>query len=309
LLIDAYASRLRLAGYRPSSVEARVSCLQSFVRFLAPKPIAEATRLDVESYLGRPLAAESRRAYRGHLKGFFAFALDEGYIASDPTTKLPPVRVPRGQPRPISAEDLRTALANADGRMRAWLLLMSLAGLRCIEVAALRPQDLTVTECGPLLYLRECKGGGTATVPAHQAIASSLLALPVRNGTWWDVTAKRVSSVISAYFHDCGINATAHQLRHWAGTEWYRVSGHDLLTTAQLLRHATVATTQIYAALDPTRPAQVVSQMSCMPATTAPVLDLTIPAQRDSLASLARQLEAMADASTAAATSSAAACP
>lgn len=42
-------------------------------------------------------------------------------------------------------------------------------------------------------------------------------------------------------------------------TSWYKASGHDLLTTARLLRHANVANTQIYALLDPTRPAQVVA--------------------------------------------------
>jgi integrase/recombinase XerD len=288
LLIDAYASRLRLAGYRPSSVEARVSCLQSFMRFLAPKPIAEATRLDVESYLGRPLAAESRRAYRGHLKGFFAFALDEGYVVQDPTVKLPAVRVPRGQPRPISPDDLRTALGNADGRMRAWLLLMSLGGLRCIEVAALRPQDLTITESGAMLFLRECKGGGTGSLPAHQAITLSLAGLPVRNGLWWDVTAKRVSTLVSAYFRGIGVNATAHQLRHYAGTEWYRASGHDLLTTAQLLRHASVATTQTYAALDPTRPAEVVAKVRTLPGGGS-LLDLTREAD-DARGRMLRQL-------------------
>lgn len=275
MLINAYASRLRLGGYRPSSVEARVSCLHSFERFLAPRSLVDAGRLEVEAFLGRPLAAESRRAYRGHLKGFYAFLVDEGYVATDPTFKLPPVRVPRGQPRPISPDDLRKALGNADARMRAWLLLMSLGGLRCIEVAAVRPQDLTITDGGPMLFLPECKGGGTATMPAHQAITSALLCLPVRNGRWWSVSPKRVSSLVSAYFHDIGVNATAHQLRHYAGTEWYRASGHDLLTTSQLLRHATVATTQIYAALDPTRPAQVVSRVR--PVAGVPAIDLTAP--------------------------------
>jgi site-specific recombinase XerC len=56
----------------------------------------------------------------------------------------------------------------------------------------------------------------------------------------------------------CGINATAHQLRHYAGSSWYKASQHDLLTTARLLRHADVSSTQIYAQLDPTRPAEVV---------------------------------------------------
>jgi integrase len=58
------------------------------------------------------------------------------------------------------------------------------------------------------------------------------------------------------------IPATAHRLRHFAGTAWYRVSGHDLLTTAALLRHANVATSQIYVQTDTTRPAEVVDAVT-----------------------------------------------
>jgi integrase len=43
-----------------------------------------------------------------------------------------------------------------------------------------------------------------------------------------------------------------------AATSWYKWSGHDLLMTQALMRHATVSSTQIYAATDPTRPREVV---------------------------------------------------
>lgn len=50
-----------------------------------------------------------------------------------------------------------------------------------------------------------------------------------------------------------------HRLRHFAGTAFYKASGHDLLATARLLRHSKVDTTMIYAQLDPTRPTEVVN--------------------------------------------------
>lgn len=260
MLIEAYGNRLRLAAYRPQSVTARLSCLRTFERTLADRQatIKTAGRLDVEAFLARDLKPESRRAYRGHLRGFYAWAVEEGYVQHDPTLKLPPVRIPRAVPRPINHDDLRKAVRLADPRMRAWLLLMALAGLRCIEVAALRPVDVSATDSGPLLFLRECKGGGTATVPAHQAVLDALVQLPSRNGLWWDCSAHHVSTTVSAYLRSLQVNATAHRLRHYAGTEWYRTSGHDLLTTARLLRHASVATSQVYAQLDPTRPAEVI---------------------------------------------------
>lgn len=261
-MLDRYANQLTLSGYRPRTVSERLVVLRAFASSLEPRQLAQAERQDVEAFLARPLAAESRRAYRSHLRAFYSWGVDEGLLADDPTLKVAPIRVPRGQPRPISSDDLALALDQAPGRMRAWLLLMALEGLRCLEVSGLRPRDLTVTPTGTLLFLRECKGGGSATVPAHPAVLEALKQLPVRNGLWWNCNAKTISRQVRDHLHSLGIMATGHQLRHAAGTSWYRASGHDLLTTATLLRHASVDTSQIYAQLDPTRPAEVVNLVS-----------------------------------------------
>ena len=262
MLITAYCNRLRLAGYRPSTITHRERCLRAFEASVAPHQLTQAGRLDVEAYLSRPLAPESRRAYRSHLSAFFKWALEEGYVSADPTAKVPAIRVPKASPRPVSHDELRRALDHAGGRMTAWLLLMALGGLRAIEVAALRPEDLTIAQDGQaLLFLRETKGGGTATIPAHEFIAQALLALPIRDGLWWKCSANHVSVTVAEHLRASGVNATGHRLRHFAGTEWYRASGHDLLTTARLLRHVSVRTSQVYAQLDPTRPAEVVAAM------------------------------------------------
>lgn len=266
MLIDAHLNRLRLAGYRPSTLLARSTVLTAYQRSLADHhTLTTATRMEVEAFLARDLAPESRRAYRGHLRGFYRWAIEEGHVAGDPTDRLPTVRIPRAVPRPVPDQQLRKALDLAPPRMTAWLLLMALAGLRCIEVAALRPEDVSVTETGPLLYLRETKGGGSATVPAHSAVLAALVQLPARDGRWWEVTPRYVSTEVSGYLRSVGVDATAHRLRHYAGTAWYEASGHDLLTTARLLRHASVRTTQVYAEVSPTRPAQVVDLVPLPP--------------------------------------------
>lgn len=257
-LIDSHLNRLRLAGFRPKTVKDRGQVLEAFARGLGPhRALNEATRLDVEAYLSRPLAQETRRAYRSHLRSFYAWCVEEGLMTEDPTARIPAVRVKRGTPRPVLDADLTRALDLADRRMRAWLLCMALAGLRCMEVAALKPADLLDTASGPLLYLTDTKGGGTATVPAHPAVVEALAVVPIRNGLWWSVTPATLSAQVNRHLRASGVAATAHQLRHWAGTNWFRASGHDLLTTATLMRHASVDTTTIYAQLDPTRPGEV----------------------------------------------------
>lgn len=254
----AYRNRLTLAGYRPSTVTARMQVLTAFAREVEPRQLEAATRRDVEAFLARPLAPQSRRAYRSHLRAFYGWLIDEEDITVDPTAKIPAVRVPAGTPRPLSDDDLHLALTQAEPRMRAWLLLMALAGLRCMEVARLRPCDLMEASGAVVLFLRECKGGGTSTVPAHQAIVAALADLPVRDGLWWDVQPETVSKQVSAYLRARGIDATAHGLRHSAASAWIKASGYDLLTTSRLLRHANVGTTQVYARLGEERPAEVV---------------------------------------------------
>jgi integrase/recombinase XerD len=258
LVLDDHLNHIALTGHRPRTVQSRREVLVRFSEQLGDRPLSDATLRDVERFLGRHLSPASRRTYLSHLRAYYRWALRLGLVLADPTADVGSIRVPQGVPRPMDASDLTLALAHATPRMRAWLLLMSLAGLRCLEVAGLRPQDVTDVAGMPVLYLRETKGGGSATVPAHSAIIEALNALPIRDQAWWTVGARTVSTDVGRYLKALGIGATAHQLRHRAGTDWYEASGHDLLTTARLLRHAQVSTTQVYARIDPTRPAEVV---------------------------------------------------
>lgn len=221
------------------------------------RSLADATRHDVELWLSRPLAPASRRTYRSALRGFYSWAVDEELLRTDPTVKVPTIRVPRGVPRPVSDDDLARALTGATPRMRSWLLCMALAGLRCCEVAALEPRDLITSPVGLLLHLRDPKGGGSATVPAHPLLVEALAALPTAGGVWWTVTPGTLSATVNRHLRAHDVRGTAHGLRHTAGTAWLAASGYDLLTTAALLRHVNVTTTTLYTKLSPERPAEV----------------------------------------------------
>jgi integrase len=259
-MIQQHLAHATLVGLRPRSLQARAVVLRSFANHIHPKSLASANRRDVESFLSRPLSPASRCTYLGHLRSLYRWAVEAELIAEDPTAKVKVMSAKRGTPHPLSAADLATALENAGPRMRAWLLLMSFAGLRCCEVSKLRPGDLLEGPDGSLLlYLRETKGGTTATVPAHPAVVDALIHLPITDGEWWSVNANGISGQVSRYLHGLGINASAHHLRHTFASSALEVSGYDLLTTSRLMRHANVNNTQIYAAINPARPAEVVN--------------------------------------------------
>lgn len=266
-IIDAHLAALRLASYRPRTIDSRATVLRLWQTWLADQhaTLLTATRLHAAAWVGREhLSPATRRAYRSHLRSFHRWTVEEGHATSDPTDRLPSIRVPAPVPRPVSQAQVAAALDGAPARMRAWLMLMAYAGLRCCEVAGLRPQDVEVRPDGNvLLYLRETKGGRPAWQPCHPAVVAALAALPVdSDGRWWTSSAHRIGIDVRAYLHGRGIPASSHRLRHYAGTAWIAASGHDLLTTAQLLRHVNVRTTQGYAQLDPVRPSQVVAAVA-----------------------------------------------
>lgn len=192
--------------------------------------------------------------------GFYRWAYKQGLVAESPADDVPTVRAPRLLPRPLTAEQVARAIDLAPTPLRAWVLLMAGAGLRCIEVAALEPRDVFL-EPTPTLMLRVTKGGEQQTVPLHPLILAELRALPVRNGLWWNVDRQKVSYMVGTYLRSVGIQASAHNLRHTAITEWYQASQHDLITTQRLARHAALSSTQIYADVAPVRPAEVVAAM------------------------------------------------
>ena len=170
MLIGAYSNYLTLAGYRPTTISSRRKVLTAYENSLQGTPLHSATRLHVEAFLARDLAPESRRAYRSHLRAFYTWAVDEGYAQADPTEKVPPIRVTRGLPRPMTDRDFRRALDTATPRMRAWLLLMALAGLRCMEVSALRPEDI---QMGNVARCCSCESARAAGRPSSRATRRS----------------------------------------------------------------------------------------------------------------------------------------
>lgn len=261
-LIDSHLSFLRFINRRPATVRARADVLNAFSNYLQARPLPCATRSDVLGYLGRDhLEPASRSAYLSHLRGFYLWALDEHLVDADPTYRIPHPRVPKRVPRPFELDTVAFAVSCAPPRTKTWLLLMFLAGLRAMEVAGLRPDDVILAPT-PILYLRERKGGDSGTVPAHPMVLDALAALPVRAGRWWNVSPRRVTVVVSEFLRSIEVEGTGHRFRHSAGTTWYEVSDHDVIAVQRLLGHALLTSTMIYVDVAPTRPAEVVAAVN-----------------------------------------------
>ncbi len=102
-LLDGWAAWMTLSGLAENTVRARTTQLRAFARIHGP--LDQATRTDVARWLGRYRGAVSRSTYASYLRTFYEWANGEGYIANNPTDRLPKIKTPRKLParyRPTS---------------------------------------------------------------------------------------------------------------------------------------------------------------------------------------------------------------
>lgn len=138
-------------------------------------------------------------------------------------------------------------------RTRAMILLGAFQGLRVHEIAKVRVEDVDTDD--KVLRVNG-KGGVDAVLPLHPLVEALVPGMP-RRGWWFPsyedtrrcVRAASVSLTIGKAMTREGVHGSAHSLRHWYAT-WLLRSGADAVTVQQLLRHASLATTQIYTKVD-----------------------------------------------------------
>lgn len=250
-MIEQFCAAQLQRGVMASSVQRRAADLRKFDRWLDPGTLLDATVADVEAFLvARGWAEPTRYAFLSHLHAYYKWAVRRKLVDFDPTEFVDRPRLRPGLPRPIADDALAYLLSQSTGRMRAWLVLGSFGGLRCMEIAGLHRSDIVDSDG----YMRVLgKGGKERIVPLHPLVLEALRVLPMpRLGPLWTaqsgqpLTGANVSQLANRWIREMGVDATMHQLRHWFGTRSYR-SCQDVLAVAGLMGHSNAATTAVYA--------------------------------------------------------------
>ncbi len=235
-------------GYSPRTVKRREMTLTGFSRSLEPATLADATLSDIEEWLASKASVRTRHAYRSDLRVFYAWAVKRDVLATDPTEHVESVRVPKSLPRPVG-NDVHVALLTGTLRTRRMVALGLYAGLRCAEIAALDGGDMG-TGSEAVLVVRNGKGGKDRVVPMHAELVAIMTGVgagavfPGRGHA--HVSSGAVSRTIRSHLQRCGIDATAHQLRHSFGTEMARASKGNLVAVAAVMGHESIQTTRGY---------------------------------------------------------------
>lgn len=260
-LLTKYETYCRASGMRPSTIQLRLMWLRRIARTI---DLETATFAELIGWLGsHDWQPETRKSARNAMRSFYRWAMNEGVLPTDPSSRLPAVRVPTGVPNPAPTDLLQVALAAASPRDALLISLAAFAGLRRSEIASL-PWS-AVTWAG--LHVVG-KGGRSRTVPLLPKLAVALQVErrmrergEVGEGYRYDVdpyspfvfpshTIDHMSSCTVGLIlsRALGHGWTGHSLRHRFATLAYGVD-RDLLTVQQLLGHSKPETTARYTAV------------------------------------------------------------
>jgi len=208
------------------------------------------------------------------LNGFARYVRRRWGLEFSGLALIDPPKAPRRKPRPVS-ETAAAEMIGAAGDAPGWIGLRDAAlvtllygcGVRLSEALALRVRDLPLGETIRVAG----KGGRTRLVPVLPAVRDAMdayaAALPaeldaddaifrgVRGGP---MGARTTQLAVERLRHRLGLppSATPHALRHAFATHLL-AHGGDLRAIQDLLGHASLSTTQVYADIDAERLAAV----------------------------------------------------
>lgn len=243
----------RSQNLAPSTIRNRRSILTTFARKTGV--LADADAFTLRRYIGRDanVTAGTRQTERGALTAFFTFLHEEGMREDNPATKLPVVRVPKGKPRPFSAEQIDALLTSgAYTRTRAMILLGYYQGFRVSSIAPVHGRDIDMLSNRIRSVV---KGRKEVWFPLHPVIAELAQTMP-KDGYWFPARGGRDGHIRPASVTDLITKAkkrteiaekklTPHSLRHAFATDLLE-EGVDIRVVQELLAHEHLSTTQIY---------------------------------------------------------------
>jgi integrase family protein len=248
-LIDAWTLTMQAQGLSQATITERTRLIRQLARTTGTDPAA-LTPHTLTVFLAAIDSPVTADAYYSIARAWCTWLVRAGHRDDDPTMRVPRPRVPPARPRPITRPQLDTLLATPLRQdTRTKILLAAYAGLRIHEIAKIRGEDID-TAGGTLTVTG--KGGRTDLLPAHPIILTQAASYP-RRGIWFPsptrpgqhVTAQTVGTVIARALRRAGIDATAHQLRHFFATSLLE-AGVDSRIVQTLMRHASLATTGRY---------------------------------------------------------------
>lgn len=249
MIVTAWAGWMRAAGQSERTIHIRVSTIRRFEQGTHVAPERAQWTDIAEWFADNPQWSQNtRHTYFAALRAFYRWLVITEHRTDDPMAKLKAPRIPRRTPRPITVAALERVLSSVRNRRTKMMMLLAFfQGLRVHEIARMRGEYIIG---GDIRVLG--KGGTDVLLPLHPAVAALASEFPAAD--WWfssprdrtrPIGSHSVTVTIANTMRRAGVDATAHRLRHTMATEML-AAGTDIRVVQECLRHANLASTQIY---------------------------------------------------------------
>jgi integrase len=166
-----------------------------------------------------------------------------------PAEKLPKLRKPKSMPRPFTHTEVALIMTEAKEPQKHWFILSCFAGLRAAEISLCSGSDLEEVGDSYMIRIPKGKGDTNLALPAHPVVVEMIKSYNTLGRLWPTMKPHSLSIAACKELKRLGINKKLHSGRHYFATSAYSVSNGDILAVSKLMRHASPATTAIYAEL------------------------------------------------------------
>jgi len=284
LLSDAvrrYLNAMAAVGRSPHTLRGAKSALKELDAILGSHDVTNVEQLTHDELLryrealswrltikGTPLSARSQSELLGHLRAFCRWMVEQDWLVSDPSKRIPNPRKPQQLPKAILDEaevasilaqpDLRTATGY---RNRVILEVLYSSAIRREEAAHLLMEDVDTAH--GFLIVREGKNRKDRAVPIGGGVCELLQSYVAGVRAEWPGASRdrhlflnrfgqgmspiAVWQVVRKSVRAANISraVSTHTFRHSCATHMLR-AGAPIRHLQEMLGHASIETTQIY---------------------------------------------------------------
>ncbi len=271
--VEEYTSFMANVRHKSSNtVESYKRDVTQYITYLSESGIqdaAKATKTTILTYLmslqkkGKATSTVSRTL--ASLRSFYLFMMQNGKVASNPTSNLEAPHVEKKMPQILSGSEVERLLEqpettdNKGIRDKAMLELLYATGIRVSELINLDMNDINL----PMSFIR-CRGGkkeriipiGNKAKEALEDYMNNVREYMIKNedekALFVNCGGQRLSrqgfwKLIKYYRNKAGIQAemTPHTLRHSFAAHLLE-NGADLHSIQEMMGHADISSTQVY---------------------------------------------------------------
>ncbi len=247
--IEKFTTELKLKGFSEKTLKNYLFFIEKFMLH-ANKPVPDLNEDDIKSYLSSLLDSKSRATV-----SLAASALRSFYtVLEKPISKIQLPKKEKKLPIVLNKEEVKKLIsASQTAKSKLIISFLYSSGLRVSELVNLKPVDLNLDE--KTGWVRKGKGSKDRIF-----ILSENLMLDLKNYLQQNkenqylfsaskpLTTRNIQKIIQLTSAKAGINkrVTPHTLRHSYATHLLE-SGVDIRIIQELLGHANLNTTQLYA--------------------------------------------------------------